>query len=98
MCGSADVFIVFSPKVLCNQDSGSGGESHEESDHQVCDRRKCAYGRKGVFPDVVSHNPGIYCVVKLLKQVSDQKWKRETDEHREDGSLCHIYLRLLFET
>ena len=72
--------FVLRAVILGNQNAGAGCDTHKQSDEHVYYYHTGAYRRQGVASHKVSHHDAVHRVVKLLKQVSDQKRRRKLEQ------------------
>ena len=101
MNGARDVFIVICAEIFGNGNACAHGRADKKTREQHDERAGRADGGKGVRAEVFSHNEGVCCAVKLLKDLTDEYGQREAQDqgngiplgHILDGLLCRNCLR-----
>ena len=96
--GFADVFPVVCTEIVGYDDAGTCREPGEEAYDKVCHRSQCADGRKRVLAYEVSHNPGVYGVVKLLEEHPQKNRNCEIDNLRDNGTTGHVDFSFLADS
>ena len=88
--GAADLFIRLCAIILRDNDTGTGGKSHEKADQRIDDRTDGADGGECFLADKVADNDAVNGVVKLLEEISGHQRKREEKKLFPDRALGHI--------
>ena len=91
-----NLIIFFGSVILRDHHARAAGQSHERTDEHVDDGRYRAHSRKGGIADVVSNDPGVHGVVKLLEHVARQQRQRKDQQVAEHVALGHVYIVALF--
>ena len=96
MYGSLHHIEFFCTEIFCYHDSGADGDTVKESHHKKnqvsgrTDRSQSAASQE------ISYNQRIRSVIKLLKQISEEKGNGKGDNSFPDRFVCHKCSRRIF--
>ena len=65
-------------------------KSGKKADDRIDNIVRGAHCRKRRLADKISYYNAVHCIIKLLKQISDQKGQRKQDQMHPDITLRHI--------
>ena len=80
--GPAHLLRPASAKILGYHHPRTGCQTRKETYQHIYDRRRCSDRRQRTGIHIISHHIGVYCIVELLEEISNQK----RNGKQQDGS------------
>ena len=89
MYGKLCLLLLPRADIVRNHHTRADRNAIEEPDQKKNQVSDTADGRKRTASFEISHNQGVYRIVKLLKKIADENRDRKTNDPLSHRSLCH---------
>ena len=92
MDGFLHLFFPASAVKLADDHAGTGGKTNKQTDEHIDHRANSTHGGVGFVIDEVAYHPGVYGVIKLLKNVAHQQGQGKGNDMAGNATLGHIHI------